>query len=723
MSYHNPHACYPQIQCGSNTVISTMITRSIIPAADNVYSIGAPGLQYKSIYIGASTVNIGGVALSATSAGNLVYTNPITRSTIFVGGDRFTTSTAYEAYVNPIVGDNLTLLVSTGLSYIPGISLVVRDQTSPYGSFNGDVENYNPSTGVLDLTNIRNITGTFVNNSIFNVTLGGSSSGGTPFIFDRTLLPTLSNVFDIGSPNYPIRSLYVGSNSLHIDSAVLSMDPSGYLAFTNTSASLSTFLLTSSQPGPTGPTGVTGAGVTGSTGITGPTGATGVAGATGVTGAGVTGVTGAGVTGVTGPAGATGVTGAGVTGVTGAGVTGVTGATGPAGATGAGVTGATGAGVTGSTGVTGPAGATGVTGAGLTGDTGATGATGATGPAGATGVTGAGVTGVTGAGVTGVTGATGPEGATGITGAGLTGVTGVTGATGVTGPAGATGITGAGLTGVTGVTGDTGATGPAGATGVTGAGLTGVTGATGVTGFIGATGPAGATGVTGAGLTGVTGVTGSIGATGPAGATGVTGAGVTGVTGAGVTGVTGATGSIGATGVTGAGVTGPTGATGATGAGITGPTGPSGTSGSYVGWIDINYIGSGTAAFATTTTATSITVDPGLAAYSVSATYNTPNIVINFGYTGSNSRFGFPGGILLSYASGAAAASNWDTSPQYSLYSPVQGQIVTINGSTATFNTVWSTYAGTGRYSGTWDSSSNTRPFGRIMLTVSNRGT
>ena len=153
--------------------ISTIITHSILPAADNIYTIGAPGLQYKSIYIGTSSLTIGNVPLSATSAGNLVYTNPITRSTITVGGDKYLTSTIYKGYINPIVGENLTLLVSRGLSYIPGITVLVKDKDSPYDSFNAEVIAYDSVTGVLDLTNITSILGTFVEASIYTITLGG----------------------------------------------------------------------------------------------------------------------------------------------------------------------------------------------------------------------------------------------------------------------------------------------------------------------------------------------------------------------------------------------------------------------------------------------------------------------------------------------------------------------------------------------------------------------
>ena len=132
---------------------------------------------------------------------------------------------------------------------------------------------------------------------------------------------------------------------------------------------------------------------------------------------------------------------------------------------------------------------------GIAGAVGATGAKGNTGTAG-----GAGAPGATGAkGDTGAPGAAGAKGTTGNPGAaGAAGAAGAKGPTGNPGAAGAKGPTGnPGAAGATGAKGDTGNTGGAGATGAKGD--TGPSGGTGPQGVAGPSGPRGATGPKGSG--------------------------------------------------------------------------------------------------------------------------------------------------------------------------------------------------------------------------------
>jgi len=362
--------------------------------------------------------------------------------------------------------------------------------------------------------------------------------------------------------------------------------------------------------------------------------------------------------------------------------------------------------VDGTIGETGPPGYS--TNTGATGYTGDTGETGPTGPSGYSTNTGA----------TGDIGATGDTGATGKKGD--TGATGVIGATGVTGDTGASGATGA--TGATGVTGTTGVTGSTGATGLGATGATGVTGTTGVTGSTGASGATGATGVTG--TTGVTGSTGASGATGFTGSTGPTGLGDTGATG-----VTGPTGHIGETGATGEiGNTGPTGVIGPTGEGV--PTG--GATGQVLTknsgndydtfwrtpsteyYVDINYTQAGTGVFAGGT-ALSVDADSRLVQRGITVSYSSPNGIITFVSSSKNS---LPSSVFILYASGNAAGTTWDSSPQYTLTPIVAGQFIIVNG-TANINTTWTTISGTGRYNGTWDTPNAVRALARVIFTIS----
>jgi hypothetical protein len=191
-------------------------------------------------------------------------------------------------------------------------------------------------------------------------------------------------------------------------------------------------------------------------------------------------------------------------------------------------------------------------------------------------------------------------GYTGSQGVGYTGSQGASGYDGSIGSLGYTGSVGAGYNGSTGYTGSQGGLGYTGSKGDVGYNGSAST----VAGPIGYTGSQGDTGYTGSAST-VVGYTGSQGATGTTGYTGSasTAAGYTGSQGA--TGGTGYTGSRGDTGTTGyngsQGATGSTGYTGSQGAtGTTGYTGSAGTTYTTASDVQLNSLGLGTAASATT---------------------------------------------------------------------------------------------------------------------------
>ena len=408
---------------------------------------------------------------------------------------------------------------------------------------------------------------------------GGGSNTIDLSAVDQHIIPATNLTYNLGSPTHKWHSLYVGTGSIYVGDAVLSLSNgklNSSVGFATDDLTLGGVQISINNQGQIEAAGgvpfvgVGSTGATGATGPQGPTGATGPAGATGPQGpaglsirelditngdlivtftdsslinvGNIIGPTGA--TGATGPQGATGAQGP-------VGPSGAQGDTGPAGPTGP--TGPSGAdGVDGSQGLTGPAGATGPQ--GLTGPAGAQGAPGAKGDKGDTGDQGVSVTlqgtkatiadlpaqpvdwntfaghgwiVTTGDGNTHVNGAlwfwnltTGEWNDIGpIVGPqGDQGPQGETGSTGAQGPAGADGDPG--LNGADGATGATGATGPAGPTGATGPqGEVGPTGPQGPAGATGATGPTGPTGP--AGPAGADGSHGVQGDPGPSGADGL----------------------------------------------------------------------------------------------------------------------------------------------------------------------------------------------------------
>lgn len=87
-------------------------------------------------------------------------------------GDRYLSATTTAMTPTPINGGNQTLTIGTHLAYIPGNSVVVVDSADAANSFQGYVQSYSVSTGVLVLTDLSSITGTFAS-SVYNVNLNG----------------------------------------------------------------------------------------------------------------------------------------------------------------------------------------------------------------------------------------------------------------------------------------------------------------------------------------------------------------------------------------------------------------------------------------------------------------------------------------------------------------------------------------------------------------------
>ena len=431
----------------------------------------------------------------AETANALYFTNTRVRSAINVVG-----SGAYYSA-------NGTIEIRGGVTSVNGQTGAV--------TLSAGVVSINGANGTVTLTTDNIAEGT--SNLYFTATRVRDTIESTDYLYVGNLIPKVNETFNLGSPDYRFKTLYLAANTLDLGGATISASGGSIsLPAGTTIGGINTALIkidgelsnVDLLPG-TGSEGnayiiesnlhVWNSSSWSNVGqFVGPVGATGPQGEVGATGAGATGATGVPGTSVRiiGTVAAaedlpeTANVGDGylITGnlyVFASNVfTDVGRIQGPVGSTGA-------TGLTGSTGSTGPIGST-----GATGQTGSTGPQGTTGPIGATGSTGP-------TGSTGATGATGVQGATGIQGA-----TGSVGATGATGLTGATGIGATGATGETGATGLTGATGITGATGVGSTGATGVQGATGIQGATGATGPQGATGIGATGANGAPIVTG-----------------------------------------------------------------------------------------------------------------------------------------------------------------------------------------------------------------------
>lgn len=135
-------------------------------------------------------------------------------------------------------------------------------------------------------------------------------------------------------------------------------------------------------------------------------------------------------------------------------------------------------------------------------------------------------------------------------------------------------------------------------------------------------------------------------------------------------------------------------------------------------YIDVKYSQAVTTAFASTTKASSISVDPNLTArFDAPITLDAAkNIVIPIG----NDLNHLPVNIYVYYASGNTPGNTWDNTPQYSGYSLVPGQIIKAINGNINIATLWSTLSGVGRYNGTWAVANKERTLARMYLTFLN---
>lgn len=62
----------------SSVITASNIASNLIPAANNIFDLGSSSTQWRSLYVGTSTIYLGGVPLSVGTNGNLLVSgNPV----------------------------------------------------------------------------------------------------------------------------------------------------------------------------------------------------------------------------------------------------------------------------------------------------------------------------------------------------------------------------------------------------------------------------------------------------------------------------------------------------------------------------------------------------------------------------------------------------------------------------------------------------------------------
>lgn len=144
----------------ANLVINAKLDSDIIPAANNVYSLGSPGMRFKDIYVSATTLVIGDVILSAADGVFSINTDMVVEG-----------STTYAANVTFSGGIQVA---QTALLYG---NVVIGSNTSDTVAMNGLL-----NTSIIPYANVTyslgNTTNRFATVFANNITaVGGNFSG------------------------------------------------------------------------------------------------------------------------------------------------------------------------------------------------------------------------------------------------------------------------------------------------------------------------------------------------------------------------------------------------------------------------------------------------------------------------------------------------------------------------------------------------------------------
>lgn len=128
---------------GNITVQGTLLTGNILPLADQIYNIGSPELRFKTLYVAANTIDIGGGTISANGnvmslvspSGGVLYFDAPANTTIDAGAGERAEDTANTAYD-----------LSIGSYYYSGIAVTTATEASNVANDAIETSNFASST-------------------------------------------------------------------------------------------------------------------------------------------------------------------------------------------------------------------------------------------------------------------------------------------------------------------------------------------------------------------------------------------------------------------------------------------------------------------------------------------------------------------------------------------------------------------------------------------------
>lgn len=156
-------------------------TSSIIPAVSNAYDLGSPDFPFRDLYISTNSIYMGGQKA-------LTY-DPVT--------------TQIVASV-PIVQQTSPTNTNT-IAYVSVTGTPTNNQVIAWNAVGGQ---WNPT----------NQSGSAQTTQVYCAQAGYAGVAGTASNLNMasSVIPNASNAYDIGSANFPVRDLFLGSNSIYM---------------------------------------------------------------------------------------------------------------------------------------------------------------------------------------------------------------------------------------------------------------------------------------------------------------------------------------------------------------------------------------------------------------------------------------------------------------------------------------------------------------------------
>ena len=196
-----------------NVTVVASLSSSLIPSTTDIFDLGSPTKQWRDLYLSSASLYINGTQVISTTATDLLFTTDTGQGIKFneLGTDNITLQTVDgDIELKSSGGGDVLLDPTTGIISVKG-NVSMQDGTAKFLSSGGNdivFGNNLVITGSITTTGNANIAG--------NLTIGDTSADTVNVVasISSSLIPSVTNVFDLGSTTKFWRDLYISTGSI-----------------------------------------------------------------------------------------------------------------------------------------------------------------------------------------------------------------------------------------------------------------------------------------------------------------------------------------------------------------------------------------------------------------------------------------------------------------------------------------------------------------------------